>query len=113
MAMKRADWARIPGARKVEVGDVASGYCPQPGEGLPEDEQPQRRLDRPGDQLAAVVAQLLELDEAHGRHPARQLTGQVRAAPRDPLNRDGWRSCGWRVRHGTLLTPRGCPPCSA
>ena len=70
------------GREEVEVGHVPGRDGVQVGEGLAEDEQPERGLDGPGEQLGPVVAQLLQLDEAERHDPGRQHPPRRRAGRR-------------------------------
>ena len=54
----------------------------QLGERLAEDQQPQRRLHHAGEQLGAVVAQLLQFDERESAHPRDQSAVTRRHAAR-------------------------------
>ena len=67
--MNSADCAMMPGRQERQVRHVAGVDHVQPGERLPEDQQPQRGLHHPGEQLGAVVAQLLQFDDRESAHP--------------------------------------------
>jgi hypothetical protein len=52
----------------------------QSAEGLPEDQQPQRRLHHPHEQFGAVVLELLQLDKREGADPQRHSADAPPAA---------------------------------
>jgi hypothetical protein len=54
----------------------------QPGERLPEDQQPQRGLHHPGEQFGAVMAQLLQFHHRESAHPHGHSTDATPAARR-------------------------------
>src|ERR1019366_2402783 len=49
------------GSDEVQIGNVAGVHRPAAGKHLPEDEQPERRLEGPSDQFREIVAQLAQL----------------------------------------------------
>src|SRR5665647_2851671 len=100
-------WAR---GEVVQVGHVAGGDGPNPAERLAEDDEPQDRLDRPSDELGAVVLQLLQLDQAEGDH-ARTEQACSPNWPRVLVSPDGW--CAGCCGHCAALlscSRRGCRP---
>ena len=105
-----------PRREEVQIGDVPGGDGMKAVERLPEDDEPQHRLDRAGDDLGAVVPELLQLDQAERDHPVRELLPDRRVRDDDGVSQRGLRcdeSCGLHVCLASLRSPlRDCCRCS-